>query len=120
MSRTYNGSSSSSIFLKPRRFFNNYFLLEKSPTSTLPDLETNTSIRTSLHRLRHHKFIKGEILHYGFLSFVWLFVFTIYPASILFKIPVLLALLTIITIPATSQFFFTSTSHFDLVGFLLH
>lgn len=117
MSRTYNGSSSSSIFLKPRRFFNNYFLLEKSPTSTLPDLETNTSIRTSLHRLRHHKFIKGEILHYGFLSFVWLFVFTIYPASILFKIPVLLALLTIITIPATSQFFLPALPILTWLGF---
>lgn len=114
MSRDYSGPA---ILHKPYQLFNNYFLLEKTPTSTLPDLETNTSIRTSLHRLRHHKFTKGEILHYGFLSFVWLFVFVIYPASILFKLPVLLALLTIITIPATSQFFLPALPILTWLGF---
>lgn len=110
----FNGSS---ILHKPYQLFNNYFLLEKSPTSTLSDLETNTSIRTSLHRLRLHKFTKGEILHYGFLSCVWLFVFIIFPASILFKIPVLLALLTILTIPATSQFFLPALPILTWLGF---
>ena len=110
----FNGSS---ILHKPYQLFINYFLLEKSPTSTLSDLETNTSIRTSIHRLRHHKFTKGEILHYGFLSCVWLFVFIIFPASILFKIPVLLALLTILTIPATSQFFLPALPILTWLGF---
>ncbi|KAI5957704.1 AUR1 [Candida theae] len=119
MSRiNYNGSTSfSSILRKPYQSFNSYFLSEKSPTSTLADLETNTSISTSIHRLKHHKFTKGEILHYGFLSSVWLFVFIIYPASIVYKLPVLLGLLTILSVPATSQFFLPALPILTWLGF---
>lgn len=103
MSRTMTRSNSP--VHKPYNLFYRYFLLEKSPTSTLPDLVTDTNIRTSIQQLRHHKWTRGEMFHYGFLTSTLVFVFAIYPASIIYKLPVIIALLTILSVPMTSQFF---------------
>lgn len=88
-----------------RNPFYHYFLLHKSPNSTISDLVTDTNINTTLRRLKHHKWSKGEVLHYGFLSSVLLFVFIIFPASFLIKLPIAFAFILCFLIPLTSQFF---------------
>ncbi|KAI5964324.1 AUR1 [Candida pseudojiufengensis] len=104
MSRNYNRSSTS-ILNKPYQLFHRYFLSEKTPTSNLSDLNTDTNIRTTLHQLRHHNWSKGEIFHYTFLCSILLFVFIIFPASILYKLPIIIAFSFLFLIPITSQFF---------------
>lgn len=95
----------SRIILKPYQLFLYYFLLEKVPNCDLSNLQFDTNIRTTVNKLRHHKWHLNDILHYGFLSSVIFFVFVIFPASFLIKLPILMAFITCFLIPLTSQFF---------------
>ncbi|KAI5956593.1 AUR1 [Candida jiufengensis] len=118
MSRNYNNNrSSTSIINKPYQLFYYYFLSEKTPTSNLSDLNTDTNIRTTLHKLRHHNWSKGEIFHYTLLTSILLFVFIIFPASILYKLPIIIAFSFLFLIPATSQFFLPALPIFTWLAF---
>ncbi|CAK9435351.1 uncharacterized protein LODBEIA_P10900 [Lodderomyces beijingensis] len=68
-------------------------------------LESNTNVRTSLHRLRHHKWSPGEAIHYCLLASVLLSVWTMYPAPTPWKLLVLAVFTLLLLVPLTSQFF---------------
>ncbi|RLV95141.1 Inositol phosphorylceramide synthase [Spathaspora sp. JA1] len=91
--------------LRPFNLFQTYFLSEKVPSSTLSDLNTDSSISTSIRKLKRYRWSRGEILHYGLLTSVFLFVFIILPVSFLIKLPIILAFITCLLVPITSQFF---------------
>lgn len=90
---------------KAFQLFHYHFLSEKQQGSTLPDLDFDTDIRKTLGKLRHKQWKLTEIAHYGFLSTVIFFVFIIFPASFLIKIPILAAFSICFLVPLTSQFF---------------
>ncbi|KAK6200051.1 Aureobasidin A resistance protein [Scheffersomyces amazonensis] len=95
----------SRVIQKPFQLFHYYFLLEKPPASTLSDLQFETDISISLNKFKHHNWSIKEVCHYGFLSSIIFFVFIIFPASFLIKIPILLSFILCFLIPLTSQFF---------------
>ncbi|KAK6463797.1 Aureobasidin A resistance protein [Scheffersomyces coipomensis] len=95
----------SRIIQKPYQLFHYYFLLEKSPNSTLSDLQFDTNISISINKFKNHTWTIKEVCHYGFLSSIILFVFIIFPASFLTKIPILASFILCFLIPLTSQFF---------------
>ncbi|CAN3360122.1 inositol phosphorylceramide synthase [Diutina catenulata] len=96
------------IHTLPYRVFHRYFLSEKSPGSTLGDLNLDTSITSTIHRMRHHQWTRNDMAHYAFLGAVNLFVFCIFPASLVYKIPVLAFFALIFMVPVTGQFFFNA------------
>lgn len=85
--------------------FQHFFLSEQQEDNQLADLNFDTDIKKSIDRFRRHQWTVPDALHYGFLSGVIFFVFLIFPASFLYKIPILAAFVTCFLIPATSQFF---------------
>lgn len=90
---------------KTYQLFHYYFLSEQKPGSTLADLDFDLDVRKSMHRVRLHQWSVFDALHYGFLATVILFVFLIFPALFLIKIPILAAFVTCFLVPLTSQFF---------------
>ncbi|CAI5759934.1 unnamed protein product [Candida verbasci] len=107
----------SSIIQKSYQLFYKYFLSEKSSQSTVSDLNFNTNINININKLKHHKFSKGEIIHYGFLTSVLTFVFFLNPASFLIKLPIALLFITCFLIPLTSQFFIHALPIFTWLAF---
>ncbi|EMG46393.1 AUR1 Inositol phosphorylceramide synthase [Candida maltosa Xu316] len=95
----------SKVIQKPYQLFYHYFLSEKAPTSTLSDLNFDTNINSTIRKLKHHQWTAGEMFHYGFLVSVLLFVFIVFPASFLIKLPIVLLFTTCFLVPVTSQFF---------------
>ncbi|KAK6886022.1 Inositol phosphorylceramide synthase [Candida tropicalis] len=95
----------SKVIQKPYQLFHYYFLSEKAPNSTISDLNFDTNINSTIRKLKHHHWTLGEVFHYGFLISVLLFVFIVYPASFLIKLPIVLAFSVCFLIPLTSQFF---------------
>lgn len=85
--------------------FHFHFLSEKAPGNTLADLNFDTDIKSSLDKLKRHEWKPAEALHYGFLAFVILFVYVIFPVSFLLKTPILAAFVLCFLVPLTSQFF---------------
>lgn len=85
--------------------FHQYFLSEQREGNTLANLNFDTDIKKSIDKFRRHTWTLPEALHYGFLSSIIFFVFIIFPASFLVKIPILAVFVTFFLIPATSQFF---------------
>lgn len=85
--------------------FRHYFLSHREPGCTLGDIDLDTDIKVSWTRLRHHKFSRYEILHYSILIGVFAFAFFISPASPLIKLPIVAALVVLLLIPFTGQFF---------------
>lgn len=90
---------------KAFQLFHYHFLGEKEPGNTLADLDFDTDIRKSINKFQNKQWKVTEIAHYGFLCTVIFFVFIIFPASFLIKIPILVAFSTCFLIPLTSQFF---------------
>ncbi|OBA19994.1 PAP2-domain-containing protein [Metschnikowia bicuspidata var. bicuspidata NRRL YB-4993] len=90
---------------KAFHLFHYHFLSEQEPGNTLADLNFDTDIRKTLDKFRQKQWKVTEIAHYGFLSSVIFFVFIIFPASFLIKLPILAAFSTCFLIPLTSQFF---------------
>lgn len=90
---------------KAYKEFHFYFLSEKQAGNTLTDLNFDTDIRSSIDKLRNHKWSLMEALHYGFLALIILFVYVIFPASFLMKTPILAAFVLCFLVPLTSQFF---------------
>ncbi|KAK6458845.1 Aureobasidin A resistance protein [Scheffersomyces xylosifermentans] len=95
----------SRVVQKPYQLFHYYFLSEKTPNSTLADLSFETDISISIRKFKAHNWTINEILHYSFLSSIIFFVFIIFPASFLVKIPILAAFTLCFLLPLTSQFF---------------
>lgn len=95
----------SKLVQKPYQLFHYYFLSEASGNSNLAALEFSTDINITLKKLRNHHWKLVDIGHYGFLSAVIAFVFIIFPASFLIKLPILLIFATCFLVPLTSQFF---------------
>lgn len=95
----------SNLVQKPYQYFHYYFLLEKQPGCVLSDLNFDTDIKVSIQKFKNHDWTWREMLHYGYLSSVIFFVFVIFPAPILLKIPVLSLFCIFFLIPLTSQFF---------------
>lgn len=85
--------------------FHYHFLLEKQPGNNLADLNFDTDVRKSLAKLRRHQWTVPETLHYGFLASIIFFVFVIFPALFLIKLPILAAFVACFLVPLTSQFF---------------
>lgn len=85
--------------------FHHFFLSEQQEGNYLASLNFDTDIKKSIDKVRRHQWTVPEALHYGFLSSVIFFVFIIFPASFLVKIPILAVFVTCFLIPATSQFF---------------
>lgn len=71
----------------------------------IADLCLDTDIGVNIKKFRNHNWTPVEIAHYGFLSSVIFFVFLIFPASFLIKLPIILAFISIFLMPLTSQFF---------------
>lgn len=101
----YSSIIRSRVVQKPYQLFHYYFLLEKDPNSTICDLSFETDIKRSIQRFTLREWTLNEIVHYSFLSSVIFFVFCIFPASMLIKLPILLAFITCFLVPLTSQFF---------------
>ncbi|CAN3372631.1 hypothetical protein DIURU_004875 [Diutina rugosa] len=97
-----------SVIQVPVHLFQRYFLSEKSPGATVSDLDFDTRVTTTLQRIRHHRWSRGDVAHYTFLAAVNLFVFTVFPAPVLAKLVVLAFFALIFMIPLTSQFFFNA------------
>lgn len=85
--------------------FHSYFLSEQCPGNTLANLNFDTDIKESIDKFQRHPWTIPEVLHYAFLSGVIFFVFVIFPASFLEKIPILALFIMCFLIPVTSQFF---------------
>lgn len=96
---------SSKAVQKAYLLFHRYFLLEKAPGNTLPDLNFELDTKKSVDRLRRHQWAPAEVAHFGFLVAVILFVFVIFPAPLWAKLPILLAFATCFAVPLTAQFF---------------
>lgn len=90
---------------KAYKQFHYYFLSEKAVGNTLADLNFDTDIKSSLEKLRNHRWTVAEAFHYGFLCLIILFVYVIFPASFLVKTPILAAFVLCFMVPLTSQFF---------------
>lgn len=97
-----------SVIQVPVHLFQRYFLLEKLPGATVSDLDFDTRVTTTLQRIRHHRWLRGDVAHYTFLAAVNLFVFTVFPAPVLAKLVVLAFFALIFMIPLTLQFFFNA------------
>lgn len=95
----------SKIVQKPYQLFHYYFLLEKPYGSTLADLTFETDVKISIRKFKNHDWTYSDIIHYTFLCSVIFFVFLIFPASFLVKLPILLIFASCFLIPLTSQFF---------------
>ncbi|WPK25788.1 hypothetical protein PUMCH_003119 [Australozyma saopauloensis] len=85
--------------------FHGFFLSQQPEGNTLANLNWNTDVKKSIDKFRNHDWTVAEMMHYGFLSSVIFFVFVIFPASFLIKIPILAAFVMCFLIPATLQFF---------------
>ncbi|EGV63457.1 Phosphatidylinositol:ceramide phosphoinositol transferase (IPC synthase) [Yamadazyma tenuis] len=95
----------SKIVQKPYQLFHYYFLSEQAPDSSLANLSFETDISITINKFKNHRWKRNEIAHYGFLSSVILFVFFIFPASFLIKLPILSVFGLCFLVPLTSQFF---------------
>lgn len=95
----------SRIIQKPYQVFHYYFLSEKAPNCNLADLNFDTDVSITINKLKKSDFKFNDLLHFGFLSSVILFVFFIFPASFLVKLPILMTFGLCFMIPLTSQFF---------------
>ncbi|KAH3674746.1 hypothetical protein WICPIJ_009478 [Wickerhamomyces pijperi] len=88
------------------QLFKNYFLSEKPPGATIADLNLELDPRVSIETLRTYNFTRNEIIHYSFLTLVFVFSFSIIPVSFfLVKLPIICLFCLILLIPFTSQFF---------------
>lgn len=85
-----------------------FFLSDKPPHSHLADLETSFNPKITFKKISKFKPKTGDYLHYGFLSFIFLFVLFENPASWFYKISFYAFLLLLFIIPITSQFFFNA------------
>lgn len=85
--------------------FKKYFLSEKPIGSTVADINLSFNVKESIEKLKNYEFTKSEILHYGFLSSVFLFAFVIAQVHFLFKLAAAAVFVTILLMPITSQFF---------------
>lgn len=107
----------SKVIQKPYQIFHYYFLSEKAPNCDLANLQFETDIRITINKFKNHKFSFNEICHYGFLSSVILFVFFIFPASFLIKLPILAVFSLCFLVPLTSQFFIHAFPVFSWLAF---
>lgn len=85
--------------------FHHYFLSEQPDGITLANLTLETDTKSSIDRLRRHQWTVPEMIHYGFLAGIIFFVFVIFPAPFIIKIPILAVFVACFLVPATSQFF---------------
>lgn len=97
-----------SVLQLPVKIFHHFFLLEKRPGVTVTDLDWDTRVTTTVHRIRNHRWTKGDLAHYSFLTAVNLFVFVVLPVPVLFKLVALMFFGLIFMIPLTLQFFFNA------------
>lgn len=95
----------SRVIQKPYQLFHYYFLSEKVPNCDLSNLEFETDVSITIHKLKRHDWHWKDVLHFGFLSSVIMFVFFLFPASFLIKLPILTIFGLCFLIPLTSQFF---------------
>lgn len=90
---------------KAYQFFHYQFLSEKEPGLTLADLDFDLDVQKCISKFRRHQWTPAEIAHFGFLLSIIFFVFIIFPASFLIKVPILAAFITCFLVPLTSSFF---------------
>lgn len=82
---------------------NHYFLRDKR--NDLGNIDLQTNINVNITKFRHIQWKSNDIYHFSFLWSVIIFVFFIFPASFLIKLPILLLFCLMFLIPLTSQFF---------------
>ncbi|CCD25224.1 phosphatase PAP2 family protein NDAI_0E04070 [Naumovozyma dairenensis CBS 421] len=85
-----------------------WFLSERLPNCHLADLDTRWNPKIGIRNLKRWNPKRNDILHYGFLSSVLLFVFVTNPASFLSKLLFYSFMSLLFLIPITSQFFFNA------------
>lgn len=85
-----------------------WFLSERPADSHVSELESSLDWRVGVHRLRKHKFGRGEMVHFGFLSCVFAFVLISNPLPLLLKLAAACMLAFALAVPLTSQFFLHS------------
>lgn len=83
-----------------------FFLSDRPANCQVGDLDTRLDPKITWRKLKEYKPTIKEIIHYTFLSSVFIFVFFTNPAPWLFKILFYSLLILLFFIPATSQFFF--------------
>lgn len=109
--------------LKYVKLVQDFFLEERPSGSTLGDLTFDLRPRTSINKLKNHKFSTFEVIHYSVLSSFIAFTFFVNPANLFIKLSILALFIFSLLVPLTSQFllnalpvltwvffFFTSTN----------
>ncbi|KAH3901489.1 related to Inositol phosphorylceramide synthase catalytic subunit AUR1 [Saccharomycodes ludwigii] len=96
------------IIKKKMNAVKQYFLKDRVNNCKVGGLETSLNPMQNLKALQNHTFTTKEIIHYSFLSSVWIFVFFLNPAPLLGKLLFYIMLCTLFIIPLTSQFFFSA------------
>lgn len=87
------------------QLFKDYFLSEKPAGVVLADLDFDLNPKSSIRKLKTYNFTRNDIIHFAFLTIVFIFSFSIIPISFLMKLPVIAVFITVLLVPFTSQFF---------------
>ena len=81
---------------------------EKSVAFSISNMETSCNPKKSFKKIINHKYSKGDVIHYSFLTSILMFAFIANPTSILSKFLIFNLLIILFLLPITSQFFWNS------------